>query len=126
MKAESKCFIYYFTVHSEKCINSLAILCINGSTGEKKQHSAASSHHLITATHKNHVLLHLTLMGSDFLQNVDRKVCMHCPPGGFTTLLKVAVRHVRLAVSTFAGPAEERDKVRNEGRRSRRTTLGRK
>lgn len=40
--------------------------------------------------------------------NVDIKVCMRTSQRGFTALIKVAARRIRLAVSTFAGPAERR------------------
>lgn len=46
---------------------------------------------------------------------------------GFTALIKVAMQHIRLAVSTFAGPAEECGAERsNEGKKSRVITAERK
>ena len=109
MKAESKCFIYYFTVHSEKCINSVAILCINGSTGEKKQCLAASSHRLVTAAHKNHVFLNLTFMGNDFLQNVIILLKLQCRILGLPFLpLQGWERRVRGSVARGEGAGAQR------------------
>ena len=75
--------------------------------GRKKQHSAASSHRLITAPRKSDVFLHFTVRENGFLEDVDIKVCMHMSRGALTALIKVAMQHTRLAGSTFAGPAEE-------------------
>ncbi len=116
------CYMYIISQCTALCMYATALIqwrfnalmeaLLRNSLGKKKQHSAASSHRLITAPHKNYVFIHLTLRGNGFWK------CWHkslhaLSRGGFTTLIKVAMRHIRLAVSTIAGPAEERGAERS-------------
>ena len=105
-------YVYYFTIYGVNCINSAAIQCMHGSTSQEVTGEEETTFCNITTPPHYCNSQELSLLTFDFkgewlLGNVDIKVCVS--PGGFTALIKVALRHISLAVSTcFAGPVKLR------------------